>query len=126
MKNSNSKKSNNMFWSFVAGIATTAIGAAIADEVCSRRARAKRIINRFYHPLYIGVNNKIYEGAEPELHKQEKLFIDGVITTDEFIRRVNTINQNIIASVAKYDAMEDGWQHCKYEEIFKYDYFERR
>ena len=118
MKNSN-------VWSFVAGAVAVIAGAAIGEEICSRRRQAKRIINRFYHPLYIGVNNKIYEGAEPELHEQEKAFIDGVITSEEFIRRVNTINQNIVASVAKYEAMEGGWQHAKYEKIFKYDYFRR-
>ena len=119
MKNSN-------VWSFIAGVATVAIGAAIGEEVCSRRARAKRIIGKYYHPLYIGVNTKIYDGADAELHKQEKDFVDGVITAGEFERRVNTINQNIVASVSKYDSMKDGWKYCKYEQIFKYDYFERR
>ena len=118
-------KNSNIF-SFVAGIATVAIGATIGESLCSRRARAKRIISKYYHPLYIGVNTKIYDGADIELHKQEKLFVDGVITANEFARRVNTINQNIVASVSKYNAMENGWECCKYEEIFKYDYFERR
>lgn len=118
MKNSN-------VWSFIAGVATVAVGSIIAEEVCSRRSIADRAINNLM-PTWIGVNDRIRNGARAEAFEMKKLFCDGVITREEFRRRMNTINQNITASVAKYDAMENGWEVCKYEKIFKYDYFERR
>lgn len=116
-------KNSNIF-SFIAGIGTVLAIGIVSEEVCSRRAIADRAINNLM-PIWIGVNDRIRNGARAEAFEVKKEFCDGVITKEEFQRRMNTIRQNITASVAKYDEMENGWEKAKYEKIFKYDYFKR-